>query len=397
MNEWTSALAVFWLLYLLDGIVVTPQPIHWFSNLWGRWRTTWHFSRLAWLPPSAALWRARAADPLFSVSPVGLCSFPSGSSGRPCDPPAKLQGWRWEAVEKVEEKDGNLFVNGTFFCHAPYPGAGSDLSSLAQRCKVAPPAERNALVRTWLRLSLRPIQLRRRAKVWLGRTRFIAFGNTCVTLGLGLVTVYLAGNIPALLSANAQLFLGHLLPAFLSGIGLLHAAVLFETWRLWCRMPTKRRPGATALVTATLLPPQGLRLRAILGEAWFPPSRPLAFALAFTNPAQLHTIAFQTLTDLRWPLPFPPAAEDQSGSNVLCAEITAWQRATLEETLRPLLKRASLDTALLLAPPVPDSAASCSYCPRCLDQFAKPVAVCARGIPVQTFQKLPASKSRHKA
>ena len=64
----------------------------------------------------------------------------------------------------------------------------------------------------------------------------------------------------------------------------------------------------------------------------------------------------------------------------LATEVAAWFGAEIERRVRGLMQEKGLEAGQLLAPPRPDGRGSCSYCPRCQDQFVAGLAACPHGI-----------------
>ena len=133
------------------------------------------------------------------------------------------------------------------------------------------------------------------------------------------------------------------------------------------------------LLSALLLPPQALRLRALVGEGYFPAQHPLAVALAMAARPRQGQLAFAVLADLRWPRAVGEAS-------ALEGEILAGFRRRLEPRIEAMLAAAGWSAADLLRPPAPDQPSSCAYCPRCGDQFVAGPRLCPQGIPLQPLR-----------
>jgi hypothetical protein len=145
-------------------------------------------------------------------------------------------------------------------------------------------------------------------------------------------------------------------------------------WRASRRLrPVAAEKRGTALFSALMMPPQALRLRSLLGEGYFPPQHPLAAVMAFGGKRAKERAAFDAVADLRWPLPMPDTP-------ALAGEVEAWFCGVMESQINRLVKEAGLSTQALLAAPLRDSQASCSYCPRCGDQFVGGVEICPHGV-----------------
>ena len=376
MNEWATLLLVFWLLWLIDGWKL--PPVARFGLAGGLRHARLRFARVlppAWLPTG---WTAVAADIPFVLSPAGLCNRPAGSAGRPADAPGVAAAWAWADIKEVAVKDGWIEINGRRFCRDTGHLNAPQLLALAWETDAARPAR----IAWWIRRWLRPAHLRRRAWVLGGHSAISATANTLFLLLAAVVTLYLTGMVAHRLPLAWADLGGRLLPLLAGYLALLHGVAVVAAGRALRRLkavqPEKR---GSAWFTALLLPPQALRLRALLGEGFFPAQHPLAYALAFAAPAQLRELAFDTLSDLRWPL-------GAAGDTPLAQEITGWYRTELAGQLVPLLRAAGIKEAALLAAPAPEGSASVSYCPRCQCQFTGPRTHCPQGIELQPVAKV---------
>lgn len=368
MSEWVSVFAVFWLLWALDGARLAPRRLFTARGL-GR-RAAIVFSRVSRPGGWPGSWRMTASDVPLVLSPLGLSNAPAGTAGRPAEKPAELRAWRWEEVREVGVAAGWIFVNGARFCPDTGHVTAPQLLALAR----ATPAEREKKISALLQRWLRPTHLRRRVRVLLGRTALVARLNAVSLVLLAGLSIYVVADVAASLPEVWSARLAGALPALLLGLLMLHVTAVVLAWRAVRRlravMPQKR--GST-LFSALLLPPQAMRLRALAGEGFFPAQHPLAMALAFGRAAAREEMAFQTLADLRWPLvdeKEPPLAR----------EIAGWFRRALEAQVGAAFAAAQISTGTLLAAPAPDAPASCSYCPRCRDQFVAGPAECPHGI-----------------
>jgi hypothetical protein len=162
----------------------------------------------------------------------------------------------------------------------------------------------------------------------------------------------------------------------------LHITAIVLTWRALRRLkPIGTDKRRSMLFSALLLPAQAMRLRSLAGDGFFPVQHPLAAAVAFgAGRQEMERQAFNTLTDLRWPI------VDEAHSP-LAKEIMRWFRRALEAELKPLLRVAKIQPEAMLAPPIPDGAESCSYCPRCRDQFVSSRAICPNGVPLRPLRR----------
>ena len=118
--------------------------------------------------------------------------------------------------------------------------------------------------------------------------------------GCGLLSVFAAGVIASRLSDGSVERVATILPWFLLGMVAVHFGAVIAAWRLVRRLkavaPEKRR---TNLLSALLMPPQAMRLRALLGDGFFPPQHPLAVIVAWGAERAKAAWAFNAIADLR--------------------------------------------------------------------------------------------------
>lgn len=382
MSEWVSVLGVFWILWALDGVRVLPRRI--FTFMPGRWRrgAAVAYSRLSRPGVWPGCGRVIAADIPLAISPVGVCNRATGAAGRPMESPPTSQAWRWEEVRNVGVSEGWIYINGGRFCpdtgHVPAPL----LLALAQTAPGRRVARIDALLAQWLR----PAHLRRRARVLAGRTADVARLNLAALLGAVAVTLYLAGDVAGRVPAHVSERVALALPWVAGALLVLHLAAVARAWRTLARLkPVAGEKRRANLLSALLLPPQALRLRALLGEGFFPAQHPLAAALAFASGRGQLEIAFNVVADLRWPM-------GERSATALEREVTAGFRVALEAKVTEALAAANLPLDALLAPPEPDAPGSCRYCPRCRDQFAAGPGACPHGVELQPLDRTKPSR-----
>jgi hypothetical protein len=237
------------------------------------------------------------------------------------------------------------------------------------------PAAREERIRTIIRLWFRPAHLHRRVLALEKRTAFPAQLNTCVLTGLVVLSIYVVFDVAAHLPDPWSGRVAEMIPWLVLGLMAIHVAAVVSAWRAkrHLRPLTPEKRGA-ALFSALLLPPQALRLRALLSDGYFPVQHPLAMILEFCHGKQRReAYAFNALADLHWPA-------GRLETSPLAREVAAWFRKTLEPLLMAQLAKAGIETATLLAAPQSDSPASCSYCPRCRDQFSSREGTCPNGV-----------------
>jgi hypothetical protein len=368
MSEWASFIAVFWLLWAIDGAKLARRAGFTVAG-WGRWARV-AFSRLSapvFFPPG---WRVIAAEVPFAIAPQGLCNRPVGAAGRPADAPHRARAWAWDEVREVAATDGWLTVNGERFCRDTGHAGAAELLALARLAPAARAARVGARLRRWVR----PAHLRRRRRVLVRRTIGPAALNALAWAAYLGLSVFFLADAAARIPERMVAPLVSILPWALLGCAALHFAGVFAAWRALKRLPAvAAQKRGLNLFTALLMPPQAMKLRALLGEGFFPAQHPLAVILAFGSERARREAAFNVLSDLAWPI-------GGAGDPPLAREIAAWHRAALRAEIEPHLRAAGLAPEALLAAPRPDHPASCAYCPRCGDQFVAGPRVCPQGV-----------------
>jgi hypothetical protein len=376
MSEWTSVVAVFWVLWAVDGARFGPRRIFTIVGNWRGRRGRIGYSRLSLPGVSPGSWRFAVSDVPLSISPRGLCNVPVGSSGRPAESPSIVQAWRWDEVREVGVANGSIYVNGARFCADTGHVSARQLLALAGLEPAARTRRIEAIIRGWFRMT----HLRRRGRVLTARTFTPALLNAMVVVVVATLSVYVVGDFSERLAPRASHLIAQALPGVIGGTFTLHLAAVIVSWRTLRRLrPVGPQKRGGALFSALLLPPQGLRLRALLGDGFFPAQHPLAGVVAFGSQRACEEHAFHTLADLRWPVALP---EDETQ---IVRDVIAWFRDALEPEVVRAFKTRGLAVKTLLAPPARDLPTSCSYCPRCRDQFVAGPQMCPHGVTLQTL------------
>jgi hypothetical protein len=242
MSEWGSVVAVFWALYLADGVSGGRRERLFLSSwrpacAWRlpRWRRaeeadgkkpkpkpktkakgasptkiktktkpeleskvklepeseptaarrvqpgrTATLSQAGWhfAPPLPWAWTLALVDLPASFAPEGLTNWPSASTARPPDPPEQAGAARWENLEKPGAAGGWLTLGGRRF--APMTAALDALEwrRLAEDLRGLPAAERAARLAAWQGRRFSVLRARRRLAAGLARTRGLAWLNT---------------------------------------------------------------------------------------------------------------------------------------------------------------------------------------------------------------------------
>lgn len=383
MSEWGSVVAGFWFFWLLDGAQFRPDGLWMFRAALARRRARGSFG--PWQLPSFSPWgwSASERDVPFALSPAGIAARPVGAAGRPADVAPIVAAIRWEDMQHVESRKGWLLINGGRFCRDTGHLTPEDLKALA----ASPPERRAERIEAHLRRWLRPARLRRRVRVLVGRSSFLATCNAVAGAICFGVTLYLVGNLAAWLPARWADAVTRSLPLWLGYALVLHVVAVVTAARLRRRyVPASRYHAETPLAVAALFPPQAFRLRNLVVAKSLPAQHPLSLALALGDRRTIAEAAFNVLSDLRWPV-------DDRRDSPLAREIVAWHRASLTPMVEALVRAYAVPVEELLAPPAPDGASSCAYCPRCRAQFVTSEGKCPQGVPLRLLARVPSSLS----
>jgi hypothetical protein len=381
MSEWVSVFAVFWILWAIDGARLAPRRVFTFVGCGRRARVTYDRLSLPGVIPTS--WRVGAQDVPLALSPRGVCNRGIGTAGRPAERFEPLRAWRWEEVREVGVAKGWIYVNGHAFCPDTGHVRARELLALATMPEQERTQRIEAIVARWFR----PAHLRRRVRVLERRTR-LAAGLNLVLFGCFVaLTVYVAADVPSRIPEHASRIVWAALPWLLGAMVVVHMAAVIAAARSIRRLPAVAgEKRGTALFSAALLPAQALRLRALAADGFFPPQHPLAMVAALAPAATLRTWAFNGVADQQWP-------SAPGGDSTLSRDVGAWFGAELYGHFGRLLRAAGVDVAELLAPPAPDGRESCTYCPRCGDQFTARGGVCPQGVPLRPLRATPVGAS----
>jgi hypothetical protein len=379
MTEWVSVFAVFWILWAVDGVRLVRRRIFTVIARGGadrRWRSRVAYDRLSLPGFGPASMRLVAQDVPLTFSPAGVTNRLTGAAGRPAERPGAERTWRWDEIRAVGLARGWIFINGARFCPNTGHVRADELLALAQLPAAARAVRLQQIVRRWFR----PVQLRRRLRLLQGRTRVVAALNALLLVGLAALTIYVVADVAARIPEawGRRAVAG--LPTVAVALLVAHGAALVLAARALRRLKAVAgEQRGSALFSAALLPAQALRLRSLLGEGWFPAQHPAALLAAVGSPTDRAAGFFQVLADLRWPLDRP----EQTATR----EMTEWFGRELETQLQRLLAADGLTVEGLLAPPAPDGRGSCSYCPRCRDQFVRAEGRCPQGVPLRPLRR----------
>lgn len=382
-SEWWPILAVFWVLYLADGLRGGRRSRLFFHHWRAARAPLAHVTQSSWFfaPPAPSGWLIEADDLPASLASEGLTNWPAGSASRPPPLPDHIEAFRWEDVTQVEERLGWIFINARRFAPATPALTAAALGALARELAPLSADARAARLQTWHSVRFRAAHLKRRLRSVLVRTRGLAFLNTVQAALLAGLTAYVLLDGPAHVSPALRDALAARLPHFLALCASLHVAAVIWFYRLHRQIhPRAGQERASLIFTALLVPAQALRLRMHLTAKLAAGLHPLAVALVAARRREADALITDTLRDLRWPrLPetMPPHV----------ARLARSSAALLEPVIHQVLAKQGashvVDTAFTA--PQPESTSACAYCPRCGDQFTRPDARCPHGVPLARF------------
>lgn len=386
MSTWWPILAVFWGLYLADGLRGTRRTRFFGFRAWGgggRRRAAGRSpgARLAentWLftPPLPSAWTVATEDLPASLAPEGVSNSPCVSAGRPPPWPEHAASLSWEEVQRVEASGGWIRINGRAFTPETPALTAETLRGLAVTLTPLDPPARRKHLEAWHRRRFRPLRLRRRVRLAVARTRGLVALNTLQTLLAAAATAYLVLDVPEWLSPAVRAQVNTQLLAVGAAWAAAHGLAVVWFFRVHRRFfPKAGQERFGHCFTALLVPSQALRLRQHVLWRLAEGQHPLALATALADGPVGQAWAQSTLRDLRWPRVPARAVEDTGRLAASASSLVAPHVVTCLATALPPLREADL-----LAPPPKDSPDVCAYCPRCGDQFTRPDAACPHGI-----------------
>ena len=425
MAEWWSVVAVFWALYLVDGVSLGRRERLFLSSWRGgcSWRPrcivellfwrkdkraketakpavarptrTAGLTQASWFFPPPWPWAyALALDDLpAGLAADGLGNWPAVSTARPPWTPDTLRAIRWEQVEAAATRGGWLMVGGRRVSPATEALDAAGLRHLAERLKPLAKKERAAAIAAWQARRFSVLRARRRLAVALHRTRGLALMNTLQTGGwLALSAGLLSGVFDPVPAAGQPFEPWRHLDALQTPWWILaawlvfaHGLSVFDAWGLHRRLyPARKEERANLVFSALLLPAQALRLRAALLRPLGRGLAPLAGALAVGTPAAARAAAEATLRDAEHPMRPATLPALLAGIADEAAALTrpALERALADATAGGL---AGVRPADLLAPPARPGPGVCAYCPRCGDEFVRADGVCPQGVKLKAI------------
>jgi hypothetical protein len=409
MSEWWSVVAVFWTLYLADGVSGGRREQLFLSSWRGEWRwrfwprlprprsrppRTAHLTQAGWFvaPPFPWAYTLALDDLPASIASEGLTNWPSASTSRPPPRPDRTRTATWENAGKISTGGAWITLGGERFAPVTNALDARALRGLAERLTAMTPEQRAAEITFFQNRRFSVLRARRRIAIGLARTRTLAWMNTLQTIGwIALSFALVRGAFDPALPFGLAGSWRWLEPEqirwwVLSGwLFLMHLLALGTAWRLHGKLhPRRKDERANLIFSALLLPAQALRLRAALLRPLAHGMAPMAAVLAVGTPATARAAAAATLRDLD----FPARPSGLPASTMSLNESAA---ALCRPALVRALAEASADgvTGLraeeLLAPPANREAGVCAFCPRCGDGFLRSDGVCPQGVKLREF------------
>lgn len=396
MSEWIEVVAVFWILWLADGLAGGRRDkLRLFAWRGSARSPRARLAQSSWFlpPPSPAGWSLSLEDAPVSISAEGVVNRPAGAAARPAYSPERLVGAAWSEIEKIEARGGWICVNGRRLAPETASLDARGLRGLADRLRGRDAVARTAIIARWQERRFSFTRARRRMRVALGRTAWLARYNTLQTAGWAALSVaLLAGWFApaaalgrALSTRDAQMAAAANAPwwGLLAWLGVLHALALVEAWRAHRRLhPARGDERASMIFSALLLPAQALRLRATLLRPLAREFAPLPLILAAGSSETAREAARATLGDLLHPA--RPASLPPEAARLVEAA-SALVLPAVERALDGARSAGAEGLAReeLFAPPTGCAAGVCAWCPRCGDTFVRADGACPQGVPLR--------------
>ncbi|MCE9594575.1 MAG: hypothetical protein K8S98_10300 [Planctomycetes bacterium] len=319
------------------------------------------------LPPLGVLFVAESWPIAFS--PEGLASVPGLELDSKAPRVPRWNAARWSETREIRAAEKELWVDGRLFARADTTKTANELARFAERLRVAPPKEREALIDAALA-----------ARLDVERVRELADRFASATLGVRVATnalfVFLAVVVPLVLWRWGLLLTWPWLAAGLV-LGLASTAWVFRSAHAEL-FPDERSARRRELILLAASPPQAVRAVDALARPLLAGFDPLAVAILLEGEARERLVR-SILVDVFHPLPAPVAAEP------FAVDCERWFRSRLQVALERATKRLGLDARKLLEPPPTDDRAARATCLRCGLESAEPAGVCSDcGAPLRT-------------
>jgi hypothetical protein len=241
--------------------------------------------------------------------------------------------------------------------------------------------DRAAALRRRIESWFRPNRLRRTIQRASRATRLVSAANALLTLMAATATAYVVCLEFDLFAESFRERVASTAWGFAAAFGAVHLFGVVEGWRAHRRlMPNRGSARFELFLSAVLLPPHAMRLRAHLSKELAVEAHPMTWITALARDRDFQEYARNCVADLHFPL------RGDAGERATEAEaVVGWYREQLSGALDQVLASRGLSSAELLRPPKRVGSDACQYCPRCGAQFVAERSHCPNGIPLQRF------------
>lgn len=370
MSDGEIFLLIFAAIYLSDCFLWDKRTAVGFLSCW---RKRWWLKRpgdgfgndrggllYQWpLPPLGTTFIVSASEAVLSPEGVGTVSVESPNPGGRV--PQAHRFVKWDAIQKVEWAERDVFLNGEKFVRCAGPTQSSRLAKRIKRLSLLPPEDRIEESRRMLRASFRTDRVKKFVALFFKGTRWLrSLANTLLVVAFAAVPLsywYYGPRLPFLLALVLML--------------LLMVNVAAETFSLHRKLyPKARGERWQHLFLQLLLPQYGMRGLDFVSRRFLDRFHPLAVASVLLTREKFRAFASGYYRDLRSPVPFHEA------THAAAKQALAYRDEILTPEIEQFLKSQDFTAEELLAPRSDMETEAKSYCPRCLASYIIENGVC---------------------
>lgn len=356
MSDWVLLILVAWALYLVECLAWIGRDAcacfrHPFS---GRWRAATG-SRLPGndrgglvvVSPASVSGALVVSDPWpLSIDPDGIANIAADAVAAA----GTAQYIRFDAIERVEVRLGELHVNGRRFARLPSAAFGAYVADLILRVRRSARGNRGPKIRAAIAASLDGDEVAAAWRAFRHRTRVLA--TLC---GAHLLAGFLAFPLVLLLAGPHRSW-----PYLLAAILLLAATTAVVYFRIHAKLyPDGGSDRWVHAISMVLLPVAAMRCVDKLSRDALCTFSPFAVAPHLCGAGASRALLREAWIDL-------DAARDQGSPQTDVERCVEWFRGLVIAETAAALERQGL---ALLAPPAAEDESMVSYCPRCHAQF----------------------------